>query len=128
MGTLCRMTVLLVVGCGEADKNDSVGQDVGTDAPDDAGDDAPDTEGDTADGTPDPPDGPRSVPLLVDTQTGSPVSLNYGPRLVREPDEQGRVATVRLPFLRTKVPDEVRAYVMVGAYPAFRDTVTIPAQ
>jgi hypothetical protein len=65
--------------------------------------------------------------LLVDADSGSPVSLDYGPRMVREADEQGRASRVALPLRPGDVlPARVRAYLMVDAYPAARAELDLP--
>jgi hypothetical protein len=64
--------------------------------------------------------------LLIDAATGKPVNLEYGPDLERT-DSGGLVTRLHLPYDRSDVPDQVRAYVMVDTYPAYRETVTIPA-
>jgi hypothetical protein len=66
--------------------------------------------------------------LLVDTATGSPVWMDYGKLLSRTVDGDGKPATVVLNFDRAKVPNQVRAYLMVDTYPAWRETVDIPAE
>jgi outer membrane protein assembly factor BamB len=65
--------------------------------------------------------------LLVDADSGSPVSLDYGPRMVREADAQGRASRVALPLRPGDVlPARVRAYLMVDAYPAARAELDLP--
>jgi outer membrane protein assembly factor BamB len=64
--------------------------------------------------------------LLVDVATGKPVSLDYGYVTTRTPDADGHVESVRVAFTRAAVPDTVRAYLMVDAYPAARATLAVP--
>ena len=66
--------------------------------------------------------------LLVDATTNSPISLPYGPTMQREADQDGNIRTVVLPLLRSSEPTDVRAYLMVGTYPAHRAELTIPAE
>ena len=64
--------------------------------------------------------------VLVDNETNQPVSLSYGLRMQREANENGRITRVHMPFASEAVPREVRAYLMVGTYPAHRELLTIP--
>ena len=64
--------------------------------------------------------------LLVDAATGVPCSLDYGFTTARAFAPDGTIATVRLPFTPGQVTGPVRAYVMVDAYPAATETLTIP--
>jgi outer membrane protein assembly factor BamB len=65
--------------------------------------------------------------LLVDAASGHPISLDYGFTTARTTAGDGTATTVRIPFAREQVPDTVRAYLMVDAYPAARASVQIPA-
>ena len=65
--------------------------------------------------------------LLFDAATGHPISLDYGFTTTRTATAGGTADTVRIPFARTQVPDAVRAYLMVDAYPAARATLQVPA-
>jgi hypothetical protein len=64
--------------------------------------------------------------LLVDAATGRPISLDYGFTTTRTTTPEGAVAGVRVPFAPGQVAGDVRAYLMVDAYPAVRGLVTIP--
>ncbi len=64
--------------------------------------------------------------LLIDVATGKPVSLDYGYVTSRTVGASGELQTVRVAFPRDRVPDTVRAYLMVDAYPAARDSIAIP--
>ncbi len=63
--------------------------------------------------------------LLVDPSTNQPVSLDYGYATQRTTNSAGQLE-VSLALDRSKVPSEVRAYVMVDTYPAAVTTVAIP--
>jgi outer membrane protein assembly factor BamB len=65
--------------------------------------------------------------LLVDPATGRPVSLDYGPRLVRKAGPGGAIAQVELPFEPGSVPAKVRAWFMVGTTPAASASLDVPS-
>jgi len=64
--------------------------------------------------------------LLIDAATGAPLTLPYGLDLERTTTEAGTLATLHLPYERAAVPDTIRAYLMVGTYPAARAELTVP--
>lgn len=64
--------------------------------------------------------------LLVDDATGRPVPIDYGFATMRTTAPDGTVASVRVTFEPGQFPGTVRAYLMVDAYPAFRQTIVIP--
>jgi len=64
--------------------------------------------------------------LLVDSETGALVVLDYGKQLTRSFAEDGS-ASVELGFDPAEVPDKVRAYFMLDVYPAARQELEIPA-
>jgi outer membrane protein assembly factor BamB len=64
--------------------------------------------------------------LLVDAASGAAVALDYGFTTVRTTNGDGTLATVRLPFGTSAVPDMVHAYLMVDTYPAARDVLVVP--
>lgn len=51
--------------------------------------------------------------LLVDAQTGKPVTLDYGLDTKRELDAEGHVVAVEVPFRGRAVPGALRAHVLV---------------
>jgi outer membrane protein assembly factor BamB len=63
--------------------------------------------------------------LLVDAATGRPVALDYGLATTRTANPDGTAATVEV-TLKTGFAGQVRAYLMVDAYPAARADVTVP--
>lgn len=66
--------------------------------------------------------------LLVDSSDGRPVSLDYGPATEKTAAEDGTLTGVTLEILdRAQVPDTVRAYVVVNAYPVGMTELEIPA-
>ncbi len=73
------------------------------------------------------PDTHSVAVLLVDDATGRPVSLDYGFTTARTTATDGTIASVRVPFPRGQVSGTLRAYLMVGAYPAARGLVVVPA-
>jgi len=73
------------------------------------------------------PDAHSVALLLVDATSGRPISLDYGFTTTRTIAGDGTVATVRVPVTAAQAGGEVRAYLMVDAYPAARGQVTIPA-
>lgn len=54
------------------------------------------------------------------------MTLDYGFTTARTVAPDGTLASVRVPFLPRQVPDTVRAYLMVDAYPAARHTLALP--
>jgi hypothetical protein len=62
--------------------------------------------------------------LLLDAATGKPVALDYGFTTERTTDAGGLVETVTVPF-GSAPPGSVRAYLMVDAYPAARETLVV---
>ncbi|MFN8176105.1 MAG: PQQ-binding-like beta-propeller repeat protein [Solirubrobacteraceae bacterium] len=60
--------------------------------------------------------------LALDASTGEPLALDYSYGTKRETDSSGRVTQVSVP-LSGRVPRLIRAYLMVGAYPAARGAV-----
>jgi hypothetical protein len=64
--------------------------------------------------------------LLVDAATGVPVPLDYGFATTRTTSASGVIETVSVPFGTVTPPAAVRAYLMVDAYPAARDTLPHP--
>jgi hypothetical protein len=64
--------------------------------------------------------------LLIDDATGVPVPLDYGFATARTTSPSGVVETVAIPFGTVTPPATVRAYLMVDAYPAARDTLPHP--
>jgi outer membrane protein assembly factor BamB len=63
--------------------------------------------------------------LLLDAATGKPVALDYGFTTERTTGPTGLVESVSVPF-GSAPPASVRAYLMVDAYPAARQTVVVP--
>ncbi len=63
--------------------------------------------------------------LLVDAQSGAPVTLDYGLSTVRTADGGGLLQTVTIPFGGKQAPAMVRAYLMVDTYPAAVATLAI---
>jgi outer membrane protein assembly factor BamB len=64
--------------------------------------------------------------LLVDAANGAAVSLDYGFTTERTTNPDGTLATVRVPFGTSTVPDQVTAHLMVDTYPAARDVLNVP--
>ncbi len=64
--------------------------------------------------------------LLVDAATGRPVTLPYGLDTTRATAADGTLTGVTLPFEPGSVPARVRAYLMVGTYPAAVATLDLP--
>jgi outer membrane protein assembly factor BamB len=64
--------------------------------------------------------------LLVDAGTGTPVPLDYAFATARTTDPTGLVQTVTVPFGAVTPPAGVRAYLMVDAYPAASQTLSVP--
>ncbi|MCW5890903.1 MAG: PQQ-like beta-propeller repeat protein [bacterium] len=64
--------------------------------------------------------------LLVDVLTGKAVTLDYGFTTTRSIAPDGTLAAVHLPFPADTVPHDVRAWLMVDAYPAARTTLAVP--
>ena len=64
--------------------------------------------------------------LLVDATTGRPVAIDYGFATTVTSAPDGTVASVHVAFDPGQVSGTVRAYAMVDAYPAFRDSVVAP--
>ena len=62
--------------------------------------------------------------LLIDAATGKPVPLDYGFTVTRTTAPDGTLATVRLPWDRSRAPDTVRAHLIVDTYPAAHATPT----
>ena len=61
--------------------------------------------------------------LALDAATGEPLALDYSYGTERETDSSGRATRVSVP-LSGRVPRRIRAYLMVGAYPAARGAVS----
>lgn len=64
--------------------------------------------------------------LLVDADTGRPVSLDYGFTTTRTLGADGTIGSVRVPFAPGAVTGTIRAWLMVDAYPAARATLAVP--
>jgi outer membrane protein assembly factor BamB len=64
--------------------------------------------------------------LLVETATGRPVAINYTASTTVEASGDGTIAAVMLVLPKDQEAVDVRAYLMVDAYPAFRDVLSIP--
>lgn len=64
--------------------------------------------------------------LLVDAATGSAVTLPYGLATTRSTEPFEGLTSVTLAFEPGTVPARVRAYLMVGIYPAAVETLEIP--
>jgi hypothetical protein len=60
--------------------------------------------------------------LLLDAATGKPLALDYGFSTERTTDASGLIESVTVPF-GSPMPASVRAYLMVDAYPAARQTL-----
>jgi outer membrane protein assembly factor BamB len=73
------------------------------------------------------PDAHSVALLLVDSTSGRPISLDYGFTTTRTTASDGTAATVRVPVTAAHASGDLRAYLMVDAYPAARGQVTIPA-
>jgi hypothetical protein len=56
--------------------------------------------------------------LLVDSDTGRPVSIPYGLQTARTADADGTITSVTVTVPNAKVPAHARAYLMVDSYPA----------
>ena len=67
----------------------------------------------------------RIAILLVDAATGRPAAVDYGFETSQTAAPDGTVATVRLALEPGRLSGMFRAYVMVDAYPAFRDEVVL---
>jgi hypothetical protein len=63
--------------------------------------------------------------LLVDAATGNPITLSYGLMTTRTP-ASGPLATVSVPISGMSLPKQLRAYLMIDAYPAARGMVVLP--
>ena len=64
--------------------------------------------------------------LAIDSASGRPVSLDYGPQTTATADASGNLAGVRLLFNNHAVPRALRLYLMVDTYPAARGAVALP--
>ena len=64
--------------------------------------------------------------LTLDADTGVPVGMNYT-FFTEQAPETGAVQTVTLDMSDAEsIPDNLRVYLMVDAYPAAVDTLTLP--
>ena len=73
------------------------------------------------------PDDHRLAILLVDAAAGTPVTVDYDSSTAWETDGDGQVTSVTLTAETGLAPGaEVRAYLMVDAYPAAVDTLVLP--
>ena len=72
------------------------------------------------------PRGSRRVVLLVDAQTGLPVSLDYGLVTTRTAGSSGTLAGVSVDLTGKTLPAMVRAYLMIDTYPAAVTTLAPP--
>ena len=64
--------------------------------------------------------------LLIDAATGRPIRLDYPFDTQRVAGDDGTIESVNLDISSGDVPAQVRAYLMVDAYPAAVETLTIP--
>ncbi|MCA9565504.1 MAG: hypothetical protein KC561_18530, partial [Myxococcales bacterium] len=64
-----------------------------------------------------------SALVLVDTETGLPLSFPYGVDLVREADEADVLRSISLPVNDEELPDSLEAYLMLNTYPAASATL-----
>ncbi len=64
--------------------------------------------------------------LLVDTQSGAPVSLDYGLVTTRTAAPDGTLSSVSVDCTGKTLPAQVRAYLMIDTYPAAVTTLTLP--
>jgi hypothetical protein len=63
--------------------------------------------------------------LLVDALTGRPAAIDHGFETTQTAAPDGTIQTVRLALDPGRFSGTFRAYLMVDAYPAFRDSVVL---
>ena len=61
--------------------------------------------------------------LVVDAQSGAPVPLGYGLDTTRDADANGALTRVTVPTKGTKLPAQVRAYLMLDTFAVARGNV-----